>query len=182
MFFHPVNTHIQLKLLDVQDADELFQLTDTSRHSLREWLPWVDVTQTAEDSKRFIQSALQQFANHQGFQAGILYDGALAGTIGFHAISWANRSTSIGYWLGEGFRGKGIMTTACKAMVDIAFRGYGLHRVEIRAAVENHKSRAIPERLGFCQEGVCRQAEWIRDHFVDHVVYSMLADDWTEGE
>lgn len=74
------------------------------------------------------------------------------------------------------------MTSACRAMVNIAFEEYGLNRVEIRAAADNRKSRAIPERLGFQKEGVSRQTEWIYDHFVDHVVYGMLADEWSEAE
>ncbi|MCL6452176.1 MAG: GNAT family N-acetyltransferase [Alicyclobacillus sp.] len=180
MFCHSVSDEVQLKLLDLGDAEKLFSLTDASRHYLREWLPWVDATKTVDDSKAFIQFTLQQFASNNGFQAGILYNGQMAGVVGFHEINWANRSTSIGYWLGEGFQGRGIMTGACRAMVDIAFRVYGLNRVEIRAAVENRKSRAIPERLGFQQEGVCRQSEWIYDHFVDHVVYGMLAEDWID--
>ena len=138
----------------------------------------MDVTKTVADSQSFIQSALHQFAANHGFQTGILYKEQLAGIIGFHEINWTNRSTSIGYWLGEGFQGRGIMTIACQVMVEIAFREYNLNRIEIRAAVENQKSRAIPERLGFVQEGVCRQVEWIYDHFVDHVVYGMLAEDW----
>lgn len=60
--------------------------------------------------------------------------------------------------------------------MDIAFREYGLNRMEIRAAVDNRKSRAIPDRLGFTQEGTCRQAEWIVDHYVDHVVYGLLKE------
>jgi ribosomal-protein-serine acetyltransferase len=53
-----------------------------------------------------------------------------------------------------------------------------LNRVEIRAAVANERSRAIPRRLGFTEEGVLRQAERVGDRFVDHVLYAMLAEDW----
>jgi ribosomal-protein-serine acetyltransferase len=52
--------------------------------------------------------------------------------------------------------------------------------VEVRAAPGNRRSRAIPERLGFRQEGILRDAEWLYDHYVDLVVYAMLADDWPE--
>jgi ribosomal-protein-serine acetyltransferase len=178
VFCHTVSDDIQLKLLELHDAEEIFFLTDASRSYLREWLPWVDVTRTPDDSKAFIQSTLQQFAANNGFQAGILYKEKFAGMIGFHGIDWSNKTTSIGYWLGQGFQGKGIMTSACRAMVHIAIQEYGLNRMEIRAAVDNRKSRAIPERLGFTEEGTCRQAEWLYDHYVDHVVYGLLKEDW----
>jgi hypothetical protein len=51
-------------------------------------------------------------------------------------------------------------------------------RVEIRAAPENARSRAIPERLGFTQEGTLRQVECVGDRYLDNVVYAMLAEDW----
>ncbi len=72
------------------------------------------------------------------------------------------------------------MTEACRAMVNHAFRELGLNRVGIACATENHRSRAIPERLGFRQEGVQRQAEWLYDRFVDRALYAMLASEWRE--
>jgi ribosomal-protein-serine acetyltransferase len=55
-----------------------------------------------------------------------------------------------------------------------------MHKVEIRAASGNKKSRAVPERLGFKQEGCIRQAEYLYDHYVDHVVYGMLDLEWAQ--
>ncbi|WP_143521686.1 GNAT family N-acetyltransferase, partial [Pseudomonas sp. 2995-3] len=76
-----------------------------SRDYLREWLPWVDYTNSVEDSKDFIKGALKQFSNNNGFQAGIWYQDQLAGVVGLHGINWANESTSIGYWLGDRYQG-----------------------------------------------------------------------------
>ncbi|MNJ40026.1 putative ribosomal N-acetyltransferase YdaF [compost metagenome] len=70
------------------------------------------------------------------------------------------------------------MTSSCKAVINYVFHELSLNRVEIRAAVQNSKSRAIPERLNFCNEGIIRQAEWLYDHYVDYVVYGMLKEDW----
>lgn len=59
-----------------------------------------------------------------------------------------------------------------------AFTALELKQVQIRCALDNHVSRAIPERLGFKREGIIPQAEWLYDHFVDLVVYGMLSEEW----
>lgn len=169
---------VTLKLLDNIHADKLFELVDSCRPYLKEWLPWVDGTKSAEDMKSFIEMTKKQFASNNGFQAGIWYKESIAGVIGFHGMNWSNRSTSIGYWLSQNYQGKGIITKSCKAFVDYAFGGLNLNRVEIRCAEKNLRSRAIPERLGFVKEGMIREAEWLYDHFVDHVVYGALAREW----
>ncbi|MDQ5809492.1 MAG: GNAT family N-acetyltransferase [Actinomycetota bacterium] len=178
MFSHKLGEHTELRLLEERHAQELTDLTDRNREYLRAWLPWVDANRTVEDRKKFIRGALKQFAENNGFTAGIWHEGRLAGVIGYHSIDWENRTTAVGYWLGEKYQGQGLVTAACRALVDHAFQELGLNRVSIACATENKKSCAIPERLGFRREGVVRQAEWLYDHFVDHVVYATLASEW----
>ena len=71
------------------------------------------------------------------------------------------------------------MTRVAEALTEYAFKELALNKVEIRVAVGNKKSRSIPERLGFINEGCIRQAEWLYDHYVDHVVYGILSEEWT---
>ncbi len=168
----------ELRLLEEQHEEELFALTNQNRQYLREWLPWLDNNKSLEDTEEFIRDSLEQFRSNNGFQLGIWSQGELAGVIGYHKIDWVNRATSIGYWLGARFQGKGLMTRACRALTSYAFKELKLNRVEIRCAVKNRKSRAIPIRLGFKEEGVIREAEWLYDRFVDHVVYGMLRSEW----
>jgi len=82
--------------------------------------------------------------------------------------------------VGQSHQGRGLVPHATAALLTRAFRVDGLNRVEIRCAEGNHRSRAVPRRLGFQEEGLLRDAEWLYDHFVDHVVYGMLAADWSE--
>ncbi len=169
-----------LKILDLQDTNELFILTDQSKELLREWLPFIERNKTLADTEAFIKSTMNQFSVNNGFQAGIWHDGKIVGVIGFHKIDWINKSTSIGYWLGKGYEGSGLMTKSVRALVNYAFCELKLNRVEIRVAEKNRKSRAIPERLCFVKEGCIRQDEWLYDHYVDHIVYGMLAEDWNK--
>jgi ribosomal-protein-serine acetyltransferase len=179
LFHRRLDEEIELRALDEPDAEVLFDLTDHNREHLRAWLPWVDGTRTVHDTLAFIRSARQQEREGDGFQAGIWYRGELAGVVGYHRIDWPRRRVALGYWLGKEFEGRGIMTRACRAIVDHALGELALERVEIRAATRNLRSRAVPLRLGFVEEGVVRRAEWLYDHFVDHVVYAMARGAWS---
>ncbi|PAF17052.1 RimJ/RimL family protein N-acetyltransferase [Terribacillus saccharophilus] len=182
MFTHRIDSATYMKLLEPQDSDKLYQLIDSSREHLRQWLPWVDQNTTVEHSRQFIQHTLDQFASNNGFTAGIWYQGALAGVIGFHKIDWQNRSTSLGYWLGEEYTGLGLMQKAVSKSLDYAFLELRLNRVEIRSAIGNVRSRRIPEKLNFTLEGTIRQAEKLVYGYVNHNVYGMLLEEWEAKE
>ncbi|TCS94751.1 GNAT family N-acetyltransferase [Hazenella coriacea] len=178
MFSYFIDDELSLVLLQKKDAPVIYQLIDKNRSHLREWLPWVDSTKSVEDSVTVIQMWLQSFANEDGFSTGISYKGEIVGIIGFHKICQRNRSSSIGYWLSKDAQGKGIMTRACRALIEIGFREYDLHRIEIRCGEENHKSRLIPERLGFKQEGIIKDGEWLYNRFHNLVIYGLTKDQY----
>jgi ribosomal-protein-serine acetyltransferase len=178
MFRMPVDDSLELVLLEQRHAPMLFALIDENRAHLRPWLPWVDASRTMNDSLAWIQGALDQFAKGMSLNVGLFSRGMLAGVCGYHTIDWANRRTAIGYWLASSQQGHGLMTRAVRALSTHAFVSLQINRLEIRAAVENRRSRAVPERLGYKLEGQCRQAEWLHDRFVDHAVYSMVAREW----
>ena len=180
MFNHEVNDHTYLRLLELRDSGTIFALVNESRDHLREWLPFVDRTRTVQEIEDFIRSGLQRFAAGNGAELGIWHSGELVGVLGLHYIDWPNRSTSLGYWLAEGFQGRGIMTQACRALIDVLFSDYELNRVEIEVAPENLRSRAIPERLGFQNEGCRRQVERLDQQYLDHIIYGLLARDWKD--
>jgi ribosomal-protein-serine acetyltransferase len=178
VFSLTVDDEIKLSLLEERHAETLFTLIDANRVHLREWLIWVDHNTSPDDSKLFIRMTLERFAANNGFGTAIFFRNQLAGLISYIWIDWPHRSTEIGYWLGEAFQGQGIMTRACRFLVDHAFDELKLNRVQIRCAVGNTKSQAIPERLGFTNEGTLRQAGRLYGRFVDIVIYSTLADEW----
>ena len=177
-----IDHELKLSLMKRSDASELFALVDSDRVRLRQWLPWVDYEASPTDSLYFIQLSQEEYRNNESFQLGVFYRGRLAGVIGYHTINWPNRHVEIGYWLGAAFEGKGLMTKACRALVDYAFRELTLNRVEIQCATGNLRSQAIPEKLGFVREGIRREGEWLYDHFVDLVVYGTLAREWSKTD
>jgi ribosomal-protein-serine acetyltransferase len=170
----------KLRLLDESDAGQLHAVIDANRDYLARWLTWA-AGQTPEETLAFIQCTREQLADNDGFQMTIVNDDEIVGVVGFVGVSWQHRSTTIGYWLAESAQGHGVMTHAVQALTNHAFETWRLNRVEIRASIENTRSRAIPERLGFTREGILRDAELVSDRYVDQVVYAVLAREWRSG-
>ena len=173
-----VDDEVELRLLREAHAEALFTLTDRNREYLRRWLPWVEGTGVVKATANFIRNGRDQLRRNDGLHTGIWYRGGLVGVAGYHYWNWTSRKTEIGYWLAAPLQGKGIVTRACAALVDYAFRNLGLNRIEIRTATGNARSRAVAERLGFTQEGILREAEWSAEGVVDQVVYGLLRRDW----
>ncbi|MDP4083980.1 MAG: GNAT family protein [Bacillota bacterium] len=178
MFTLKVDQEIELNLFQPHDYLKLFQLVDENREYLQEWLPWVENMSAPFQFESIIPIWLQQFAENNGFNAGILFKGKLMGSIGLTQIDWFNKQTSVGYYLAKKAQGHGIMTRSVQAVLNYAFFELGLNRVEIRCGEKNKKSRAIPERLGFVKEGKIRDGEQLYGRFHDLIVYGMLARDW----
>ena len=97
---------------------------------------------------------------------------------GLQAIDWKNRSAYIGYFLSEDLQGRGIITKSVSAILDYIFADLRLNRAEILCAASNHRSLAIPERMGFSKEGIKKEAQWLYDHYEDLVMYRMLSSEW----
>jgi ribosomal-protein-serine acetyltransferase len=174
----PADNGIELRRVSAVDCDKLYAAIDRNRARLRTWLPWVSHTFQQSDLFEFIRQRELDNAARVSLTTTIWCAGQLCGAIGLHAIDQRHRSSSIGYWLDEAYEGRGIMTRACRAIVNEGFREYGLHRIEIRCATGNSGSSAIARRLGFIEEGILREAEWLYDHWVDLRVFSMLEQDW----
>ncbi len=167
---------LAVREIRLEDAEELFALVEANQPHLARWMPWA-AAPSLGDTRTFITGALAQRARDDGFGAVVIDGEAIIGSVGFHRVDRLNRSTSLGYWLSADRQGAGVMTAAVRALVAHAFDLWELHRVEVDAAPDNLRSRAIPERLGFTREGVRREAERFGERYVDLVVYGLLASD-----
>jgi ribosomal-protein-serine acetyltransferase len=159
----------------LDDAQALYDLIDANRDHLRPWMIWEDTTKSVDDTRTFIQSCLNAPVDIEG--NGIFVDGALAGGIGMEIDTMSN-SGEIGYWLAKPYEGRGIITRACRRFFDLAFDELGLHRMELQAASDNLRSRAVAGRLGMREEGVWRDGIRVADGYLDSVGYGILEDEW----
>ena len=165
-----------LRPLAAGDLDEFQALIEANREHLAQWMPWAN--QPPADTADFLARAAARAGGDDGVSLAVIEGGRIAGGIGLNAVDRVNRSAFIGYWLAAGSQGRGTMTLAVAAVLDLAFETKGLHRVEIRVATGNARSLAIVRRLGLVEEGVLRDGLRVGDRYLDLVVHSVLASEW----
>lgn len=94
-----------------------------------------------------------------------------------HVRHGAAMSGSLGYWLGVGATGRGLMTEALEAVVAFAFQELDLSRLEAACLPENERSRSLLSRVGFREEGYASAFLRIDGEWRDHVVYELRRAD-----
>lgn len=161
------------------DAAEMLGLVLENRSHLDKWLRWSSRIKARGDVDDLIARAAARATDGVGFHWAIWHEGKLAGGVICHTIDRLDQNAEVGYWLGEAYTGKGLATRASAAVVDHLLKAEHLHRIEMLCGVGNARSRAVAERLGFTNEGIRRDSHWITDRYVDHVVYGLLAHEWT---
>lgn len=164
---------VEVRSLEGSDAEELSALIEVDRERLQRWMSWAEGS-TLESVRAFI---VGDGSPDRLDPLGLYVEGRCVGTIGARP-NVMRGDCELGYWIAQSHEGRGIVTRACRALIDHAFAAVGSHRITILAAPDNERSRAIPERLGFTQEGVMREAGWSSPGYHDLVVYGLLEREW----
>lgn len=103
------------------------------------------------------------------------------GSCGVHTIDRNSHSFHIGYELHPNYWGKGYAFEAVEKMLDFCFTSnvpIHVNRVAATTNLESHRSIALLNRLGFCQEGILRQAGFWKNQYHDLRLFSILRQDW----
>jgi RimJ/RimL family protein N-acetyltransferase len=130
------------------DAD-LFQASIASRAELLPWMPWaVDLSPDAQ-SDYADRAAPEWEAGSPAF--AIVDHGVAIGVIGL--IRESESEYEIHYWLATDQTGQGYVTEAAQAVIEWARGTLGARRIILHAGMENRRSLAVAERLGFARDG-----------------------------
>ena len=158
------------------DAEALFGVIDANRVRLARWFHWVDDATDASSQAAYIGSRVDDGRSLDC--NGIWVGDDLAGGCDL-MITGADDVGELGFWLDEAFVGRGLVTRAAQALMTLGYESEGLHRIQLRAGVDNLRSRAVAKRLGMREEGVLRGAGKVGGGlYVDLVIYGQVVDDW----
>ncbi len=172
---------VRLRLPASRDYREWSQLRGESRAFLERWEPrWMPdelersawrlrLSRFREDYAQGTAIAFFLFERQSGRLAG----GITLGNIR-HGVS---QSGHIGYWIGERYGGRGLMTDAVKVLARFSFETLRLHRIEAACIPDNARSIRVLEKAGFRREGLLRSYLKINGLWQDHYLYARIADD-----
>jgi N-acetyltransferase len=148
--------------------------------SIWEWLPTAH--HTPGSMKNFIDLAIKSYGMRKAIPFAIidLPTQRAVGSTRYHHIASEHRRLEIGVtWLGKEFQRSNINTEAKLLLLWYAFERLNYRRVELKADVENIKSRTAIKRLGATEEGIFRKHMLYEDgRNRDNVYFSIIDDDW----
>ena len=183
-FARPLRTaRLVLRTMTVADVDDVHSYQ--SRADVCRYLPYGPRTRD-EVAEKVAKYSVAVALNGDGdfWQLAIERcddPGRVIGDVYFKIISIANASAEIGWALHPDRSGRGYMTEAAGALLRIAFREIGVHRVIARLDPRNCPSIALCKRLGMRAEANFVEDVWFKGEWGDTAIYALLDREWAPG-
>ncbi|GGS05001.1 N-acetyltransferase [Streptomyces aureoverticillatus] len=164
--------------LEPWQADEFLAHIDRGREFIGRHNGLPDIVTDLESSRAYLQAYADKTAADTGRICGIRLHGELVGAVILRTMDLAQRTAEAGCWLEPAAAGKGLVTRACRALIDWAVEERGIHRVDWWCSAANAPSIAVARRLGMTREGVLRESYLYRGQRHDEEIWSVLAPEW----
>jgi ribosomal-protein-alanine N-acetyltransferase len=157
------------------------QLRDFSREFLTPWEPvWPSDDLTRTGFRRRLRRYEEDMAADRAYPFLVFRenDGELLG-----GVTLANvrrgivQAGTLGYWIGEPFANRGVMTKALRTLLPSLFGELNLHRIDAACIPSNTASVRVLEKCGFVREGMARRYLCINGVWQDHYLFGLLSDD-----
>ena len=132
---------------------------------------------TLADAEWFVRDCMEKEGAGQLCRA-IVLDGQAAGSISLlRGTDVYRQSAELGYWLGQAWWGRGIMTEAAKRLCTQGFAAWDIVRIWAVPFASNAGSRRVLEKAGFALEGILRKAACKNGVLLDACVYGKLREE-----
>ncbi len=160
------------------DGEIVNQAIRDTLPELKLWLRFAQELPSVEETEINLRNAHIDFLKRESFRFLIFKKDSkeFVGTTSFEGIDWSVPKCEIGYWISSKYSGKGFMTEAVEELTNFGIDNIKFKRIEIRCESTNHKSRALPEKLGFELEGTLRNDDLSADgsKLTDTCIYSVI--------
>lgn len=123
-------------------------------------------------------SDLSNLSVAKEFQFFVRWNDQLVGVVNLNNVNLMMMTAELGYGIGQEFQGKGLGTEAIRCFVDKVFNETKLRKLYAFVADANIASRRLLERVGFAQEGHCREHFIVNGSATNEVLYGVLRTEW----
>ncbi len=131
---------------------------------------------TLDEAKKWVKHSLKKYKISPIINFVIDIDGDVAGAIGGD-IKKQTFIMGFGYWLGEKYWGKGIMSEATKIYIKYIFKNFKeIKRVEAKTFPWNKGSQKVLLKNSFKLEGISRKAYLKDGKIIDDYHFAKLSD------
>ncbi|MGH3361648.1 MAG: GNAT family N-acetyltransferase [Nocardioides sp.] len=159
------------------DAETLFSYYSDEQVSLYLLTPPLDRRQAEAEIRRRLPKPEDE-GRGTNLPLVVEYDGRMVGDLILMLQAPSYSQAEVGWVLDPREAGQGIATEASRALVDLAFDHYGVHRVFALLDARNERSAALCERLGMRREAHRRRDYWSKGEWTDSYEYAVLATEW----
>jgi RimJ/RimL family protein N-acetyltransferase len=174
----PVRTErLVLRYPEPRDAEAMFGYYSDPEVALYLLTPPLDRRQAEAEIRRRLP---EPAGKERGLNLILVVelDGQLAGDVLLMPQGPSYSEAEVGWTLDPRFAGRGIATEAARAIIDLAFDHYGVHRVTAQLDARNARSAALCERLGMRRESHKLRNFWSKGEWTDSFEYAVLAEEW----
>ena len=198
MFELTVDNEITVRTLHPDDAEAFFHLLERNRSRLR---PWIDPSSLPETPKATRSFAIECYfdsldpltaietpyieevrpyypPSEPRMELGIWFRSALVGEIALSTVEDSSPAAEFGYWIDAEHEGRGLVTRCIRVLMEHAIDHMAIERFVIGCALNNQRSRAVPERLGFHLQATIPNGEVVGEFTYDRVVYEIGSAEW----
>lgn len=152
--FKITNKNIELALIQLKDADELFKAIQLSLNELRTFpasLPWALATPSLEASQAFCRSRVVAALDQENFVYVIrtLDNQNFIGVMDIHQIDWKANSAAVGFWGNAQYKQQGYMTQALQLFISTLLNKFSFQQLLAYVDADNNLARALCERADF---------------------------------
>lgn len=166
----------KIRKWELSDAADLAAALSNKKvqDNLRDGLPY---PYTEQDGIEFISAMLSADRNDI-FAFAITIDDKAIGSIGaFRQNNIHKQTAELGYYIGEDYWGKGIMTEAVKQICEFVFSKSDIIRIYAEPFAYNTASCRALEKAGFQYEGTLRKNAVKNGKVLDMKMYSLLREE-----
>jgi len=146
-----ISPSIEIKKYDPTLNEHVFNMIQTQRERLNQFLSWPEKIKSLDDQNEFSLRAERQWLSDSAYHLQIFSDSQFSGAISIHSLNFAKRSFEFGYWIDERREGKGLVGQSLSVLIhEMNLKGWKKAIITCRS--DNQRSQSMAIRMGMTLE------------------------------